>query len=274
MLAIGSNSTLNEVLRGEPPPQWTRRPNAKDNLRAAARQLRDQGLAYKEIAARLGVSKSSISLWVRDMPRPERLSYEACRQRQAAAVAAYWLGERSRRAAAKEAVRAREEQVIGALSQREILIAGAMAYLCEGTKSKPYCRCRRWRVVFINSDPRLIGFYLRFLRAAGVQQDQLCFRLHIHESADVQAARDFWLRVTNADPAQFGRTNLKRHNPKTTRLNTGASYYGCLRIDVLRSRELYQRIEGWCDAILASADRPAQAACEDQLQQPGLTYSR
>src|SRR5262252_5303050 len=152
MLAITSNWTLNEVLRGEPPPQWTRRPNAKDNLRNAARQLRDQGLAYHEIAARLGVSKSSISLWVRDMPRPERLSYEACRQRQAAGVAAYWADERSRRAAAKEAIRAGEEQAIGALSQREILIAGAIAYLCEGTKSKQYCR--RWRVVFINSDPR------------------------------------------------------------------------------------------------------------------------
>jgi transcriptional regulator with XRE-family HTH domain len=269
LIAIGSNSTLNEVLRGEPPPQWTRRPNAKDNLRVAARQLRDQGLAYNEIAARLGVSKSSISLWVRDMPRPERLSYEACRQRQAAGVAKYWLGERSRRTAAKEAIRAGEEQSIGALSEREILIAGAIAYLCEGTKTKPYSR--RWRVVFINSDPRLISFYLRFLRTAGVRQDQLSFRLHIHESADVQAAREFWLRVTNADPAQFGRTNLKRHNPKTTRLNTGASYHGCLRIDVLRSGELYQRIEGWCDAILATAYRPAQVAYHDQHPGPLLS---
>jgi len=204
------------------------------------------------------------------MPRPEHLSYEACRQRQAAGVAAYWADERSRRAAAKEAIRAGEEQVIGALSQREILIAGAIAYLCEGTKSKPYCR--RWRVVFINSDPRLIRFYLRFLRAAGVRQDQLCFRLHIHESADVQAAQDFWLRLTEADPAQFGRSNLKRHNPKTTRLNTGASYHGCLRIEVLRSGDLYQRIEGWSDAILASADRPAQGACEDQ--HPGRLPSK
>jgi orotate phosphoribosyltransferase-like protein len=67
-LAIGSNATLNEALRGEPPQPWTLRPNAKDGRRAAARELRQRGLDYKRIAAELGVSKSSVSLWVRDLP--------------------------------------------------------------------------------------------------------------------------------------------------------------------------------------------------------------
>jgi hypothetical protein len=76
LLAIGSNATLNEALRGEPPQPWTWRPNAKDDLREASRELRQRGLDYKRIAAELGVSKSSVSLWVRDLPRPPRLSYE------------------------------------------------------------------------------------------------------------------------------------------------------------------------------------------------------
>ena len=81
ILGIGSNQTLTEALRGEPPPEWTRRPRAKDGLHARARELRERGLDYEEIAAALGVSKSSVSLWVRDMPRPGRLSYEECRKR-------------------------------------------------------------------------------------------------------------------------------------------------------------------------------------------------
>jgi len=251
ILRVGSNQTLNEALRGEPPLLSTRRPNAKDNLRARARELRQKGMAYHEIVAELGVSKSSISLWVRDMPRPERLSYEECAKRQAAAVAAYWSGERQRRAAAREAVRAGEQRALGSLNEREILIAGAIAYWCEGTKSKPYRRSGR--VIFINSDPRLICFYLRFLQLAGVKQDQLTFTLSIHESAEVAAAQEYWLRVTRADPAQFRRPNVKRHNPKTVRLNTGSTYYGCLRIEVLRSGHLYKQIEGWCDAVLAAA---------------------
>ena len=39
-----SNSTLNEALRDEPPPEWTRRPKAKDGLRSKARELRAQGV--------------------------------------------------------------------------------------------------------------------------------------------------------------------------------------------------------------------------------------
>lgn len=31
---------LHDALRGEPPPEWTRRPNAKDDLRAEAREAR------------------------------------------------------------------------------------------------------------------------------------------------------------------------------------------------------------------------------------------
>jgi transposase-like protein len=89
LLGIGSNQGLNEALRGEPPLPWTRRPNAKDGLRVKARELREQGLAYHQIAAQLDVSKSSISLWIRDMPRPDRLSYEECCKRQAEAVDLY-----------------------------------------------------------------------------------------------------------------------------------------------------------------------------------------
>jgi hypothetical protein len=63
LLAITSNATLDKALRGEPPPEWTRRPNAKDEVRARARELREQGLDYEEIAGALGVSKSSVSLW-------------------------------------------------------------------------------------------------------------------------------------------------------------------------------------------------------------------
>ena len=99
ILGIGSNQTLNEALQGEPPPEWTRRPRAKDDLHARARELREQGLDYEEIAGALGVSKSSVSLWVRDMPRPERLSYEECRKRSAEGAQRYWAAERPLREA-------------------------------------------------------------------------------------------------------------------------------------------------------------------------------
>jgi len=71
-LHIDNNDLLNRLLEGEPPPEWTKRPNAKDDLRDKARELRLQGWTYDQIQVELGCSKSSISLWVRDLPKPER----------------------------------------------------------------------------------------------------------------------------------------------------------------------------------------------------------
>lgn len=71
-LGIPHNGSLARWLTGVAPPPWTARPNAKDGLRERARQLRREGRTYDEIAAALSVSKSSCSLWLRDLPRPQR----------------------------------------------------------------------------------------------------------------------------------------------------------------------------------------------------------
>jgi len=191
------------------------------------------------------------------MPRPERLSYEECRKRSAEGSRLYWETERPARQARREVVRAAAAGQIGALSTREVLIAGAIAYWCEGAKNKPYRR--QDRVVFINSDPGLVKFFLRFLDEAGVASAQLRFRLHIHETADVAGAERFWRGVTGAEPARFHRTTLKRHNPRTVRKNVGADYHGCLIVSVRQGADLYRRIEGWAGAIMASAEGPEQS---------------
>lgn len=254
ILGIGSNQTLSEALQGEPPPEWTRRPRAKDDLHARARELREQGLDYEEIAGALGVSKSSVSLWVRDMPWPERLSYEECRKRSAEGAQRYWAAERPVRQARREAVRAAAAAEIGPLAEREILIAGAIAYWCEGAKSKAHRR--QDRVVFVNSDPALIRFFLRFLDTVGIGREELTYRVHIHETADVLGAERFWQRVTQADPCQFRRTVLKTHNPRTVRANVGDDYHGCLRVEVRRSGELYRQIDDWTSSIMADPAGP------------------
>jgi len=74
-LGIRMNSTLQGWLVGTPPPEWTKRPKAKDAEREQARVLRRDGSSYGEIAAVLGVSKSSVSLWVRDLPHQEKLLF-------------------------------------------------------------------------------------------------------------------------------------------------------------------------------------------------------
>ncbi|HTZ94413.1 MAG TPA: hypothetical protein VMB74_18635 [Streptosporangiaceae bacterium] len=199
------------------------------------------------------------------MPRRGRLSYEEFRKRNAEGIARYWAAERPVREARRQSVSDSAAAQIGQLSDRELVIAGAIAYWCEGSKSKPHRRCDQ--VGFINSDPQLISFFLRFLAVAGVTSDRLVCRLQIHQSADVAAAQQFWLDVTGLPAEQFQRPTLKRHNPKTVRKNTGGNYRGCLIIKVRGSAELYQRIEGWAFAAMGI---PSNASCgNSSLQLPG-----
>jgi len=250
ILGIASNQTLGDALRGEPPPEWTRRPNAKDDVRAKARALREKGFDYEEIATRLHVSKSSVSLWVRDLPVPARLTYEECRKRSLEGTRQYWETERPAREAARTALRDAASAEIGQLTNREILIAGAIAYWCEGTKSKPYRRAEQ--VNFINSDANLVRLFLGFLDLAGIPPQRRRYRLHIHETADIQAATQYWQRIAGAPPELFKRPNIKQDKPRTVRRNTGADYHGCLQILVYGSRDLYLKIEGWSAAITAA----------------------
>ncbi|MFD9966983.1 hypothetical protein [Streptomyces sp. NPDC059017] len=247
-LHIGNNDILNRLVKGEPPPDWTRRPNAKDDLRAKARELRLQGMTYDQIQVELGCSKSSISLWVRDLPAPVRRTPA---EQASLAARKRWEHEGPRREAARQQAKSRAAAEVGALTDRELHLIGVGLYWAEGTKDKPHAR--RERVTFVNSDPDMITLFLAWLDLLGVERTRLRFHVMIHESAEVHTAERYWADLVGADVATFGKTTLKRHNPKTVRKNVGTGYRGCLVIQVRQSAELYRRIEGWWYGIVGAA---------------------
>ncbi|MFF7175293.1 hypothetical protein [Streptomyces pseudovenezuelae] len=247
-LKIFNNDILQRLVKGEPPPEWTKRPNAKDDLRAKARELRLQGWTYDRIEAELGCSRSSVSLWVRDLPKPERRNPKEQAKLAARKRWEHELAVRDEQRLETKAAAARE---IGELSDRELFVAGVALYWAEGTKDKPYAR--RERVTFVNSDPGMIRLFLAWLDLLGVKRDDVGYRVMIHESADVSSAEQYWAELVQADRSSFGKTTLKQHNPKTVRKNTGETYRGCLVLTVRRSAELYRRIEGWWYGIVGAA---------------------
>ncbi|MEU2717549.1 hypothetical protein [Streptomyces sp. NPDC007205] len=238
-LKIFDNDILNQLVKGEPPPEWTKRPNAKDDLRERARELRLQGWTYNEIQTELGCSKSSVSLWVRDLPHPEpKCTPEEQRARMNAGLAKLRASQDRERTATKQAAAA----AIGDLSDRELFITGVALYWAEGTKDKPHAR--RESVEFVNSDPGMISVFLAWLDLLDVARDRLHCRVMIHESADIDAAERYWADVVGIDKALLGKTVLKKQNPTTVRKNTGSTYRGCLGIKVRQGADLYRRIEG------------------------------
>lgn len=255
-LFVDNNDILNRLLEGEPPPEWTKRPRAKDDLRAEARELRLQGLTYDQIQLELGCSKGSISLWVRDLPKPPKRTRE-----EASAIARRgWERTLERREEERQETKRLAAEEVGALSDRELFLIGVGLYWAEGAKSKPHRR--QERITFINSDRHMIEIFLGWLDLLEVPRDSLRFHVHIHETADVPTSERFWAEVVGVDVTRFGKTTIKRHNPKTNRKNMGEGYNGCLSVRVLRSADLYRRVEGWWYGIVGAAlsRKPAKRA--------------
>ncbi len=222
--------------------------HAKPEMQARARELRRAGNTYAEIVRTLGVSKSSVSLWVRDLPKPPPSPERLSRMREAR-----WGPYRERREPERERTKAAAGAEIGPMTDRELFLVGVGLYWAEGEKDKPHRR--RERIAFVNSDPRVIEVFVRWLALLGVARDAVRFRLMIHESADAAAARRHWAALVGVDAAAFGATTLKRHNPKTVRKNVGGGYRGCLEVRVRDAAELYRRVEGWWYGIVEASKR-------------------
>lgn len=244
-LHVDNNDILNRLLEGEPAPAWTKRPNAKDDLRAKARELRLQGMTYDQIQVELGCSRGSISLWVRDLPKPER---KRSREEASAIARRGWEATLQRREAEHQRTKREAAAEFAAMTARELFAVGVALYWAEGSKSKPHRP--QERVTLINSDPDVIKVFLAWLRLLDVPPAHMRFHVHIHESANASEAEQFWMDQVGHDSGSFGKTTLKRHNPTTNRKNTGEGYHGCLVVRVNKSAELYRRIEGWWCGIV------------------------
>ncbi|SFF50324.1 Homeodomain-like domain-containing protein [Actinoplanes philippinensis] len=247
-----SNGTLTDWLRGIEPPEWTRRPNAKDELRREAVDLREAGWSINDIAAKLGVAKSTAFNWVGHVPLDR--DSERAREKRALAekrIAGRWDDFRKQRDQQQSDVWAEAARAVGSLSDRDVLLLGAVAYWCEGAKSKPWAR--RDNLIFINSDPGLLALYLRFLELGGYRVEELGFRVNIHETADPAAAADWWAAELAVPRDRFLKPTIKAHVPRTRRHNVGDDYHGCLTITVPKCRSLYWRMEGVMKAIIREA---------------------
>jgi hypothetical protein len=169
-----------------------------------------------------------------------------------------WEPHRQARDAERAGVNETEAAWVGELSDREVLLLGAAAYWCEGSKSKPW-EPNRCRLIFINSDPALILLFLRFVELLGVGRARLRFRISIHESAPVEDAGRWWADVVGVPFEVLQRPTLKTHNPSTVRLNVGEPYRGCLVVSVPQSRGFYWKVEGLMRGIAVASASPRDA---------------
>lgn len=182
------------------------------DTREKAKSLRAAGLTYDEISGRLGLAKSTLSVWLRGAPVPERSTSEARKKYfltnvQAKGAAANRAKKEAMwRELAAEAANASRVYKPGDLPLATAILS--MLYWAEGTKHD------KGGLVFTNTDPRLAYLFLALLRRVfTIDESRLRIRLHLHEYHNQAAAVAYWSKLLGVPVAQFQSTYIKPRNP-------------------------------------------------------------
>lgn len=170
-----------------------------------ALELRKQGWSYPQIKRELQVSKSSLSLWLRDYPltgeQLQKLSSEN-RDRRIERFRETFLHKRQDRL---DRVYAQESLTLLPLSGKEFYLAGLMLYWGEGLKATTDT------VAFSNTNPAMILFAIRwFVVSCGMSREKLRIRLHLYSDMDVELEQSYWSRMLTIPRSQFRKPYIKK----------------------------------------------------------------
>lgn len=211
--------------------------------RAEARRLRrDEAMPIKRIAARLGVSPSSVHAWTRDIElTPEQHHQNLVGPRgpanpeAVAARAATWR-RRNRERRRQFQLEGRDRARIG----DALHMAGCMLYWAEGAKN-------RNTASLTNSDVHMLVFFRRFLHTCfdvGPADITICLNVYLNNGMRIDQVERYWLQALDL-PTTCLRGHTLNHMPTSSSgRKKDRLPYGVCKLSVLRSTWLVQHIFG------------------------------
>ena len=103
--------------------------------REKALELRKQQLSYSQIKAIVGVSKSTLSVWLKDIPL-SRERINELRAQSEVRIEKFRETMQAKRQRRLSSVYENQKERLLPLSRKEIFVAGLFLYLGEGAKTK------------------------------------------------------------------------------------------------------------------------------------------
>ncbi len=220
---------------------------AKYDLRLKARELRKQGISVKQIANQLGVSKSSASLWVRDIvltiEQLEKLRHSEIKGAELGRLRSAFL-QKQKRLEREEKLKREGIKMFSHITERELLIAGLALYWAEGSK-------KQRRLELCNSDPKMIKFFLHWLQKCfHVKPADLKCYVGINEMHRTRedSVKAYWSNLTGISLQQFTKTSFKKVKNRKVYSNF-ENHYGTFVIKVAKGGELYYKVLGLIEGL-------------------------
>jgi hypothetical protein len=211
----------------------------KETNKNLARRLRQKGKSYSEILKLVKISKSTLSLWLRDIPLSEKQ-----KRKLEGRTKSRYSGSKARQQArinlTKEIIENSKRESNNLLKDK-LFLSGLMLYWAEGTKRGEEM------VNFSNSDPNMIKLMMRWFREiCKVEKERFRIQMHIHSLLNQKDIKDYWSNLTGIPLKQFHKLMVKKTSLSHRK---NILYYGtcCIRVC---DKNLFRKIMGWKIGVL------------------------
>lgn len=219
---------------------------AKVNEKKEAITLRRLGYSYSEIQKRVAVSQSSLSLWLRDVFLSKKVK-EILREKKVLGQIKGAKARRRQRLDKLETTISKVVRLYDNYKDSDLFLVGIFLYWAEGTKQS--VKNPSQGVVFANSDPRMIKFFLFWLEKyfdVKIQPGSVKLSMYLHRNAPKKKIKNLWMHYLGVNSDLFGKPVLKK---TLFDRNRDSNYLGVLRISVKRSTHLNREFATWVETI-------------------------
>ncbi|MDD5738913.1 MAG: helix-turn-helix domain containing protein [Candidatus Pacebacteria bacterium] len=210
-------------------------------------KMRFRGKSYSEIAKEVGVAKSTVSRWCRNLEFPveirglmqERIiknqkCFESYNENRSGKI----------KIENQETVDSAKGQ-IKLLSNRELMLVGSALYWAEGYKIE---KQKYPLISFANSDYTMVLMFMRFLREVmGVQDKELNLTIRIYSGMDKEKIIKFWSGIINVPVEKF-RVGYQVSRASQRKKPFNALPFGTIRVLVCGRKNAF-KIKGWIDGL-------------------------
>ncbi len=208
--------------------------------------MRENGTSIGDISIGLGVNKSTVSYWCKNIELKESAIQKIKtkgREKSIRGLLRYSELKRKERIDRNYKQKQDGADFVGNISKRDVLMTGLGLYWGEGYKEG--------ELGFTNSNPKIIQFYLTWLQIFNISKSDLIFRLTINQIFKPQEKqiKRFWLDLLDVKDDQFSKITRIKTKLKKAFLKDSQTYRGILRVKVRRGMSLKNKILGAIDHI-------------------------
>ncbi|OGY84088.1 MAG: hypothetical protein A3F54_00870 [Candidatus Kerfeldbacteria bacterium RIFCSPHIGHO2_12_FULL_48_17] len=208
------------------------------DIKDSAKTFRKSGKSYTEIQKALGVPKSTLAYWLKDVVLDEVASRRIQDRKQKSLVYARRKALESNqksRAQYLKKLADRNAELPDLLKDASVAkLTLVMLYWTEGSKHE------KGALTFGNSDPEMIRLFLQLLRQVyAINEAKFRCTLQCRADQDIVALQKFWQQITQIPMSQFYKAQVdKRTIGKKSRKQ---DYKGVCRINYF-SAEIFHEL--------------------------------